>query len=301
MKVEDTVPRVFVVILNWNLKDDTIACVESLLASSITPTEIVVVDNGSEDGSVAALQTTFGTRITLLTNAMNLGFAAGNNVGVRYALEQQADWIMLLNNDTTIAAETLACLLSAAIALPDAGLLAPAIFYHDQPTTLWRFGDRHMFGLPIPHKVGARELARPLIPVDYLTGCALLVRRAVWEKIGLLDEIFFMYYEDADFCRRAKMAGFRAYVITSAQVWHKAGQSSRKVKPLTRYRTAKSKLTFYRRYGRRLDWLLLGPYLLFDTARVLLTDLLHGNWTQALAYLRGALDGWRSKGAQPSC
>lgn len=301
MTVEDIVPRVFVVILNWNLKDDTIACVESLLDGCITPTEIVVVDNGSEDGSVAALQSTFGKRITVFANTMNLGFAAGNNVGVRYALEQQADWIMLLNNDTAVAAGMLACLLAAATAQPDAALLAPAIFYYDRPTTLWRLGDRHTLGLPIPHKVGARELARPLISVDYLTGCALLVRRAIWEKIGLLDEIFFMYYEDADFCRRAKMAGFRAYVVPGAQVWHKAGQSSRKVKPLTRYRTAKGKLTFYRRYGRGLDWLLLGPYLLLDTARVLLTDLLHGDQAQAVAYWQGARDGWRSAGAQSPC
>lgn len=301
MTVEDIVPRIFVVILNWNLKDDTIACVESLLAGTVQPTEIVVVDNGSEDGSVAVLQAAFGTQITVLVNPTNLGFAAGNNVGVQYALMHKADWIMLLNNDTIVAPEMLAYLLEAAAAHPEAALLSPAIFYYDRPTMLWRLGDRHTLGLPIPHKVGARELARPLIPVDYLTGCALLVRRAVWEKIGLLDEIFFMYYEDADFCRRAKNAGFRAYVVTGARVWHKAGQSSCKVKPLTRYRTAKNKVLFYRRYERGLDWLLLGPYLLLDTTRVLLTDLLHGDQAQAVAYWQGARDGWRSAGVQSPC
>jgi GT2 family glycosyltransferase len=151
-------PKVFVVILNWNLKDDTIVCVSSVLASSCKRLRVVVVDNGSQDGSALALVDRFGEAIDLIVNEENLGFAKGINVGIQHALAQGADWVLLLNNDTIIAPDMIERLMNMAGRRPDAGILAPVIFYYDQPERVWRIGDRHHRWLPIPLKVPAREL-----------------------------------------------------------------------------------------------------------------------------------------------
>ena len=283
--------EVFVVILNWNLKDDTIACVNSVLAGSYKCLRVAVVDNGSQDGSASALADRFGEAIDLIINEENLGFAKGINVGIRHALAQAADWVLLLNNDTIIAPDMVERLMAEAGRRPDVGILAPAIFYHDQPDRVWRLGDRHHSWLPIPLKVPTRELkTRETLAIDFVTGCGMLIRRQVFSAVGLFDPKYFMYYEDADFCWRAAQAGFAIVCVPAARMWHKVSRSTRGDISHQRYLQHRHRVQFYRHRCSSLAWL----YLIPSTLGAMLKDLARGNGRAAWACARGFYHGWRS-------
>ena len=290
-------PKTFVVVLNWNLKDDTIACVESVLAGSYARQRVVVVDNGSQDGSVSALTDHFGEAIDLIVNEENVGFARGINVGIRHALAQGADWVLLLNNDTTVAPDMIERLMSVANRQASAGILAPAIFYYDQPERVWRLGDRHHRWLPIPLKITARNLkAREVLPVDYVTGCGMLIRRQVFSVIGLFDPQYFMYYEDADFCRRAAKADFAIVCVPAARMWHKVSHSTRRDVSRQRYLKTRYRVQFYRHHYSLPAWIYLIPSILWMT----LKDLLNGDRQAAWACARGLYHGWWPSAANES-
>ncbi|MEM4202701.1 MAG: glycosyltransferase family 2 protein [Candidatus Methanomethylicaceae archaeon] len=284
-------PKVFVVVLNWNLKDDTIACIESVLASSYKPASVIVVDNGSLDGSAAYIADHFGKSIDLIVNETNMGFAAGVNVGIRHALAHNADWILLLNNDAIIAPDMIEQLMAVADCRPDIGILGPAIFYYDQPDRVWRLGDRHPGWSPIPFKISERVLRKgnEILPVDYVTGCGMLIRRQVFSSIGLFDPSYFMYYEDADFCRRAKQAGFSIVCVPAAKMWHKISGSTRTNISYQYYLKTRSRVHFYRRH---YSLLALG-YLILYIIWTILAYTFKGDGKVIRACIKGFYHGWR--------
>ncbi len=214
-----------VVVPNWNLAADTSECVRSLLAAGAgLAVQVIVVDNGSTDGSPARLAGEFERSIELIELPSNRGFAAAVNTGVQHALAAGAASVLVLNNDTIVAPDMLSLLCAAA---PAADIVGPAIYYHDAPARLWRLGDRASRWLPVPRRVPERPAGERTVPVDYLTGCAMLVGREVFETIGLFDESYFMYYEDADFCRRARDRGFTLLAVPPARMWHKVSLTAR--------------------------------------------------------------------------
>lgn len=287
-------PNVVVVILNWNGAADTAECLRSLQAQTYRSWAAVVVDNGSSDDSVAVLRAGFPS-VEIVASPRNLGFAGGCNVGIRRALAGSAEWVLLLNNDTVLDPRCLEELLDSSPALP--GVLAPAIYYHDAPERLWSGGARQGWGLPFELK--AEDLRRESVAADYVTGCAMLVHRRVFEEIGLLDERFFMYYEDLDFCLRARRAGFGIVVKPRARLWHKVGSSLRHDAPRERYLRMSSALRFYRVELRGWRRLLLPLWV----ARRLGDAIRQGGWPSAMATLAGVRDGLRpadgSEGAGP--
>lgn len=282
-------PKVFVVILNWNLKDETIACIESVLASSYPPQRVIVVDNGSSDGSVSAIINRFGKAIDLIANEENLGFAEGVNVGIRYALAHGAEWILLLNNDTIIAPDMIEQLMAATDFQANIGILAPAIFRYDQPGRIWRLGDWHPKWSPIPFRVPAWVLRKrkTILPVDYVTGCSMLIRREVFSTIGLFDPGYFMYYEDADFCLRATRTGFSIICVPTARMWHKISGSTRANVSYQRYLRTRSRVRFYR---HNYSVIAIG-YLTLSTIGMILVNVLKGNWKAVKAYVQGFYQG----------
>ena len=173
-KQEDLFP-LYIIILNWNLPDDTISCIESVQSSlSLTETAILVVDNGSTDDSVSRLTEHFGQTIEIIQNEKNLGFAAGVNIGIRIALEAGAQSILLLNNDTIVDKAMASELVASAQTHPKVGLFGPLIFYHQAPTRIWRFGDNEHPWLPIPLKIADKVVEdnpNAAFKVDYITFC----------------------------------------------------------------------------------------------------------------------------------
>ncbi len=211
-------PLASIIIPVWNGRDFLEACLRSLLAQTYEPLEIIAVDNGSSDGSAELIEHLFPT-VRLIRNAHNLGFAGGCNVGLRAA---QGELLLLLNQDTQADAGWVRAL-AEALQEPEAGIVGSQILYPDG--RLQHAGGWIEWPLGLAHHHLAEDDARP---VEFVTGAALGFPRAVVEKIGLLDEGFWPgYFEDVDFCLRARAAGFAVSVAPSAIVTHTESASTR--------------------------------------------------------------------------
>jgi GT2 family glycosyltransferase len=288
----------FVVMLNWNQKEDTIACVESVLAAGVTPERVVVVDNSSTDDSVEEIVTRFGPSLCLVCNERNLGYSGGMNVGIRHALERGAASVLLLNNDTVIAPTMIDLLSEADESLDGPGILGPSIYYYDEPERLWRLGDRQSRWLPMPLRVKLemRKVSQSIpVPVDYVTGCGMLVRTEVFESIGLFDRRYFIYYEDADFCRRALDAGFSVWCVPQAKMWHKVSLATRRDKPFFRYHRAVNQIRFYHEHSHGPSPLLRESYIAFKFVKALFEDVLNGDWNLIGPLWKGTMDGYKEQ------
>jgi GT2 family glycosyltransferase len=243
-------PSVAVIVLNWNGRDDTIACLESLDKVEYPRFDVVVVDNGSSDGSVAAIRQRF-PRLEVVETGLNLGFAEGNNVGIRLALARHADYVFLLNNDTVVHPLLLKELVSAAERCPEGGIFSAKIFWYAEPARIWYAGvawdERKM---EFRHMVDETMLdERGVIPTDYACGCALLAKSATLRKIGLLDPKFFLTFEESDFCYRARSAGIGCFYVPAAIVWHKISVSfGGAASPLAKYFMTRNRLLWGERH-----------------------------------------------------
>ncbi len=277
-----TVTAVVGIVLNWNGYSETERCIASLRASNVPLSCLVVVDNGSTDGSAerlrAAVQPPWGR---LIENATNRGFTGGVNAGLRAALELEAEYIFLLNNDATVEPETLGRLLEAAAADDTIGLAGPMIVWSRRPERVWSAGSdvswsRAAIEAGRDQPIGAvpRERRR----VDGLSACALLARRAVLERAGLLDERYFAYYEDLDWCLRARRAGFSCLFVGDARAYHDGSTAAnrgggRSQSALVNYYGARNALLFMATHAppaqRPLALAVLGARLLASEARIL--------------------------------
>lgn len=292
-------PNVLVAIPNWNLPEATISCVESLLASDYLGQRVLVVDNGSTDDSVAQLRARFDDRIDLVETGVNLYYAGGSNVGLRWALEAGADYCLVMNNDTVVAPDMVSWLVRTALAYPDAGILGPMIYDAHDRSRIWAMGSRRRRWLPMARDLGRGEVdqgqyATPLV-VDYVTGCAMMVRREVLTRVGLFDPGYRMYYEDADLCARAQAAGFILLVEPRAKMWHLVSASANRQAAVSRYQKTHYRIRFYRQHGHGpLRWLVHPMLWLQESVRAALA-LKRGERDLARATWRGLRDGYKEK------
>ena len=218
-------PKVYIIILNWNGKKDTIECLGSIQQLKYPNLAVVVVDNGSTDGSVKAIHQQF-PEISIIETGKNLGYAGGNNTGLRYALKNDADHILLLNNDTIVDQELINELLLASDRFQHNGIFGAKIYYYKEPNKIWYSGAKRIKQTANFMHIGQGIIDNgkdynSLEETDYACGCAFFVHVGVLNKIGLFDEKFFLTYEEADLCYRAKRAGIKSYVVPDAIVWHK--------------------------------------------------------------------------------
>ena len=258
-------PSVSVILVNWNGRNDTLECLHSLAKVSYAPMHIIMVDNASADDSVDAVKREFPS-VEVIPNETNLRFAGGNNIGIKRALERGSDYILLLNNDTTVDAEFLTELVKAADADPGIGMVGAKIYYYDDPKRIWFAGGRIEWWKGWISHIGLREEDRGQYDtaraVDYITGCCLLVKRPVIEKIGNLDEQFFMYGEDVDWCLRVCKAGFRLVYEPKAKIWHKLSVSAGgHFSWYKNWNKLKSTLRLAARYANPFQWIVI-PFLL---------------------------------------
>ncbi|RJP72912.1 MAG: glycosyltransferase family 2 protein, partial [Candidatus Zixiibacteriota bacterium] len=198
-------PSLAVIVVNWNRRDDTLACLASLALVTYPHFRVILVDNGSTDGSVAAVRERF-PRVQVIESPVNLRFAGGNNLGLREVLARGDDYALLLNNDTTVDADFLDKLVAAAQET-GAALAAPKILYFYRPEVIWFAGGELVPTLGYVRHWGLRQRDDGRFDqrreTTFLTGCALLIRRDALETVGLLDEDYYLYSEDADYCLRA--------------------------------------------------------------------------------------------------
>ena len=233
---QDQQPKVACVILNWNGWQDTIECLHAIENISYRNIQIIVVDNGSTNDSIAKIRSAY-PGVLLLESGKNLGFAGGNNVGIREALKQGAEYIWLLNNDTQPEKNALAALVAKALTDPKIGAVASVTYYADVPTAVEAWG-----GARVNLWIGyGRNSTVPRADTwfDSLNGTSLLVSSRAIEDIGLLDEGFFLYWEDTEFCLRLRKSGWRIAAAENSRVLHKVNASTGGNKlALDRYQTA---------------------------------------------------------------
>ncbi len=223
-------PRWQAIVLNWNGRQDTLACLRSLERVECAGLGVVCVDNGSTDGSQQAVREAF-PQVTLIEAGANLGYAAGNNLGLRHALDAGADWMMLVNNDATVAPDVVAGFERAARAYPRAGILAGKVFFADRPQTIWFAGQRvgELLGYSgRPRGYGRDDGPRysRIAPTGRAVGALMAVSREMVEAVGLLDEDLFAYVEDIDWALRARSAGYETVFAPDARAWHRVSAST---------------------------------------------------------------------------
>jgi GT2 family glycosyltransferase len=294
------VRSIYPIVVNWNLAQDTIDCVHSLVAAGAQPQQIIVVDNGSTDGSAEQICQVFGEMITLLRSATNLGFAGGNNLALRYALERGAEWLLPINNDTQVAPTFLTELMAAARQHPETSVIGPLILYQAEPDRIWSLGDRLIPGTLITKSLWRDQIVSSTLPpwfeVDFLNACCFLVQRRVLETVGLFDANFFMYGEDADFCWRVRQTGLHLGCATTARMWHKVSRSTGVHHPQTRYWRVSNQIRFYRRYARAGQRPLMFGFTLLRSLKLAAVDLTAGRTTLAGRTLAAWRDGWFRRG-----
>jgi GT2 family glycosyltransferase len=249
---------VFVVVLNYCRADDTIDCVRSLRRSEGLKPEIIVVDNGSDDDSVERIAGAFPD-VQVVRNASNLGYAGGNNVGIERALKDGAAYVLVVNNDCTVAPDAVGKMVDAACAR-DADIVSPKVYDFFKPDVIQYAGYRnvHLLGQGLPIGEGERDEGQydQETELNAAPGCAMLLGRRFLESVGLFDERFFAYSEELDLCRRARTAGCRILFVPSARVWHKKAATLNLWGPEYTYYLTRGRLIYARKH---LGW---GAFLL---------------------------------------
>jgi hypothetical protein len=302
-----TTPKTTVVVLNWNSREMTAQCIRSLLAMDAPRFEILVVDNGSRDGSAEMLATEF-REVSVFPQACNLGFAAGCNVGMRHALASDADYVLLINNDTIVDTRLLQALLDEAEGHQDAGIVSPKIYYYSLPDCFWWVGGTFNLWTGIPKHVdfakrdtGNHDVASE---IDWATGCAMLIRASALRKVGLFDEHFFLNAEDLDLSVRIRRAGYHILYAPKAQLWHKEGVDRRKngVDHVNAFSGARNLLWIMHKHASVLQWATFWPnylfrYAGFHVARSILRRDLRSAW----AILRGIASFFRMRANPEAC
>ncbi|MFH0777170.1 MAG: glycosyltransferase family 2 protein [Candidatus Eisenbacteria bacterium] len=251
--------KVAVVVVNWNAKEVTRNCLESLERSTYPDIDVILVDNASSDGSVEYLRALF-PRVLLIANATNERFARGSNEGIRLGLERGAAYLFLLNNDAVVEETAIERLVGVVESSDRIGLVGSKILYFDHKHVIWSAGGEVNFWTGITRHRGIREEDRgqfdELADVGYLTGCALMASRKLVETIGVLDASYHMYGEDADWCLRAKRAGFRVVYVPDSRVWHKVSLSSGgEFSPGKVYQKTRSNILLFTRHARPYHWI----------------------------------------------
>ncbi|MCA9733931.1 MAG: glycosyltransferase family 2 protein [Deferribacteres bacterium] len=298
MTLQSHNPLVYCVVLNLNGLSVIEDALESILQMTYANFRILVVDNGSSDGSPIFIRERF-PNIELMENEQNLGFGGGNNVGMEYALSKGAEWIFLLNNDIVVDKNLLSELIDVGIKEETTGALGAKIYYFDEPDKIWFAGGNVNFftGLTTHRQIRKVDTNTndAVQDSDYITGCALLLRVSVLKEVGLFDEVFFpSYVEDADLSMRIRQAGYKLRYVPKAKLWHKVSSfSGGGLTPLkTELRTAHS-LIFFRRYARWYHWLSMPLFIFLGSMVFIFREVLKGNWGLIQALFQGFALGIR--------
>lgn len=328
-------PKVAIVILNWNGWKDTLECLESIFQISYPNYYVVVVDNHSTDDSVShliryaegketvkskffeydpsnkpinfVLNSDYSETITnhkklfIIQNSINEGFAEGNNIGIRFASENlNADYYLLLNNDTVVKGDFLNYLVDEGEKDENVGLLGPKIYYYDNPKVIWCVGGKIDWNFARGLHVGTNEVDNgqynEKTSFDYISGAALLVKDELINEIGLLDKNLFLYFEETDLALRASSAGYKNLYVPNAEVWHKISKTGGGLsKPIGLYYITRNRWLFMKKWAKTKNYIFFVFYQIIGLIFIpLILSLYFKNYKLIKTYYSGFLDGLTS-------
>jgi hypothetical protein len=289
-------PKVFIIILNWNGKDDTIECLESLKKIDYPDYKIVVVDNGSTDDSVEIIPKRYFEQVAFIAAKKNFGFSGGNNIGIDYALKNGADYILLLNNDTIVEPDFLSELVQAAEENKKVGILGPKILFYSNKNLIWSAGGKISKNYTRGELVGYKEKDEGEYgekkEVDYISGTCLLIKKEVVEKIGPMSEDYFLYYEDTDWNMRARRAGFKCLFVPNSKIYHKVSKSTIEFSFPYIYYHSRNGLMLASRFGCKFcAWLTI--FWIFKKQVIKMIIGYKKEWARPV--MKGVIDFWKGK------
>lgn len=295
--------RVVAVVANWNGGAELDACLDSLAASEPPLDAVVLVDNASRDGSPERAVER-NPRLVLVRNAANLGYGEACNQGARLALERGADAVLFVNNDATLRPDAATRMARALDEYRGLGIVGPRILLKEgaddaspaRVARLWSAGGRLTWRENLTTLIGHARPDHPrfrkTLPVDYVTGCVMLVRREVLEEVGFLDPLYFAYMEDVDFCLRAGEAGFQSACVGEAVAWHRGSASTGGGYTARRkYMMGVNSVWFLRRFGRAGHWVRFFAFDVLSLPAAFAIGLATGRAGAVLAKAKGILDG----------
>ena len=281
-----------VIILNWNAAADTLACLGSVLAWETLTPRVWVVDNASSGDDVAQIRAAFPA-VSMIQNDNNAGFAGGNNAGIAVALDAGCEEILLLNNDATITEEDVLRLQAVLRMQPHIGIVGPALWDADRPDTLLSAGGKDIATHIVSHNYTLPDQAEYL-ETDYVPGTCVLFRAALFRTIGLLDEAYFFGGEVADFCARARPAGFISVIAPQARAYHRLARSSTSREQFHIYYVLRNRFLYVRKFYPRRRWNLFALWVGYGLYVTALAMMQRKRW-RARAALLGVLDGVRGR------
>ena len=250
------IPRVDIIILNWNNAGDTLACLESVFRLDYPDFHVLVVDNPSTDDSVARIRERYPD-LDLLITGENLGYAGGNNAGIERVLTSDAAYVCVLNNDTVVEPAFLSALVGAMEQDRRIGLAGPLMYYFEPPRLIfsagcaidWRGGIVHHRGMGLSAQEAHTLHNNQMTDVDAIAGCGFLVSREAIDRAGLLDPAYFLNFEDIDWCVRMTNSGYRVAYVPEAVLYHKVSATIGPDSPANTYYMTRNALHFFARYG----------------------------------------------------
>jgi hypothetical protein len=288
--------KVFIIIINFNGWADTKECLDSLNSVQYDNFEIILIDNASKNKESQLAGEFLNLKITQIFNKENLGFAGGNNQGIKLALENNADYVLLLNNDTVVEPDFLKKLVEEVETDEQSGIVGPLINFYDDKNKIWSAGGKIANHFTRGELIGYQEKDEDQYQtaeqVNYTSGTCLLIKTEVIKKIGQICEDYFLYYEDTDWCLRAQRAGWRCLLAPTAKIYHKASQSTREFSYPYIYYHSRNGLMFGEKFGSK-------PIIYFLSVWIFLKQIIKlivgykRSWAKPV--LRGAWDFWRNK------
>ncbi|WJI10170.1 glycosyltransferase family 2 protein [Methanobacterium sp. CWC-01] len=326
-------PHVSIIIINWNGWKDTIECLESVYQIEYPTFDVIVVDNNSLDDSLDQIRAYSSGELKfdsdffdynaenkplhvteymegetpsdiknldliILKNKRNYGFPRGNNVGIKFALENlDPDFILLLNNDTIVHPYFLTELVQEGHLNELVGILGPKIYYYDKKDVIWSAGCRISWKLARGIQIGSGELDHGQYDekkeVEYVSGSAFLIKSEVIKEIGLMDDKYFLYFEESDWTLRANNAGFKSLYVPRAKIWHKISKSGGGIsQPLGLYYITRNRWVFMKKWAKKSDYIFFVIYQVLGALILpILLSIAYKNKKLFLAYYRGLKDG----------
>lgn len=238
--VQEKQPLVYIILVNYNGAYDTLECLSSLKKIEYNNYRIIVVDNASTDNSVEVLKPLVEDNVLLFELKENIGFAGGNNVAIQYAMNQDADYVLLLNNDTEVEPDFLNHLVYKAEESTSIGVVGGRINYFSEKNKVWFMGGKiNKFSGTTKHlflnKTDEKSLPINSFDTEYITGCMMLVSKDVLRTVGLMTEDYFLYYEETDWCVKIRKKGYRLVIEPKSLIYHKISSSTQKISNIVSY------------------------------------------------------------------